>query len=270
MKYRSPVYAAALGAWLLLAGLGHGAEGVCGIDPALPRNRADLANDQSDLSLAHWADQPAGVVTCSMGYLAEKCGDHAVALKIFDKCIAKGYAGAMIWKGLMYETGSGLPRDDAKAAAMFKQAADSGEGHYAALGKLHYAGALHQGKGVPKDEAEARRWFQKAADEGSPDATEFLRTGYHVGGRDHTGRGVGIPTEAVEGQALVKQETRLDEPASTRALGLLGAVLLATGWGAWRRARRGAGAGTGMSAARPLQRRSFHLGGTVGRAKGAL
>jgi hypothetical protein len=187
------------------------ARGVCGMPDGIQQDASDLANGTSDLSLSRIAEQPAGLVTCSMGYMAEKCGDHATALKIFDKCIARGYAGAMIWKGLMYENGNGLPRDDAKAAALFKQAAESGEGHYGALGKLHFASALQQGKGVPKDEVEAHKWFEQAAREGSEDAAEFLRTGYHTGSRDVTGRGVGVPTETVQGQALVRQE----KPAAT-------------------------------------------------------
>ena len=35
-------------------------------------------------------------MVCSKGYLFEKCGDHATAMKIFDRCIAAGYIGAMI------------------------------------------------------------------------------------------------------------------------------------------------------------------------------
>ncbi len=224
-------------AWLPAAALA--AQGVCGMPDGVPKNPADLANVTSDLSLSRIADQPAGMLTCSMGYLAEKCGDHVTALKIFDKCIAKGYAGAMIWKGLMYENGYGLPQDDAKATALFRQAADSGEGHYGALGKLHYASALYEGKGVAKNETEARRWFERAAQEGSPDAAEFLRTGHHTGGRDVTGRGVGVPTEAVQGQALVRQTASADSAMPNWQRGVLAAALAALMLtGAWQQRRR--------------------------------
>ena len=170
-----------------------------------------------------------------MGYAAEKCGDHETALKIFDKCIAKGYAGAMIWKGLMFESGSGVPRDSARAAALFRQAAESREGHYGALGKLHYASALHEGRGVPRDEAEARRWFERAAREGSEDAAEFLRTGHHTGARDLSGRGVGVvaePSAAVSGMALVRQASQALTPSRHVLTGV--ALLLGlAGLGAW-------------------------------------
>lgn len=208
----------------------------CGTSPATSPN--EPPGTVSDLSLAYWAEQPAGPVTCSYGYLAAKCGDFETANRIFDKCIAKGYAGAMIWKGLLYEDGSGVPKDPARAAAMYKRAADSGTEHYAMLGKLHYASALYEGNGVPKDEAQARVWFEKAAAEGSPDAQEFLKTGHHTGSRNQRGEGVGTPGEAISGQRLMRQIAQaLPELPALPALlaGLLAALVAA---GAWRQGRR--------------------------------
>lgn len=162
----------------------------------------EFPEEDSDLSLKRTLEKPASMTTCAQGYLLEKCGDHASAHIIFDKCIAAGYIGAMIWKGLMYEDGAGVPRDSVKAATMFKRAAESGSGDYATLGKLHYASALYEGRGVPKDEAEAMKWFRAAADEGSEEAREFIATGHHTGSRDRNGVGVGIARTAVEGQHL--------------------------------------------------------------------
>lgn len=232
---------AALGLLVAFAVTGARAgDGVCGMNVGGATNPADLAHGDSDLSLAHMAEQPAGILVCSAGYMAEKCGDHVTALKIFDKCIAKGYAGAMIWKGQMYESGVGLPRDDARAAALYRQAAESGEGHYGALGKLHYASALHEGKGVPRDEAAARTWFQRAANEGSEDAAEFLRTGHHTGSRDLRGQGVGVPTDAVQGQSLVRQSKALPSPAPWRErVAAVLALLALLGLGAARHIWRG-------------------------------
>lgn len=205
------------------------------IDCGTPLEPGARLEDQSDLSLMRMAEKPASSVVCSMGYLAEKCGDHVTALKIFDKCIAQGYAGAMIWKGLMYDTGVGLPKDDAKAAALFRQAADSGEGHYAALGKLHYASALQEGRGVPRDTVLAKKWFERAAAEGSEDAAEFLRTGYHTGGRDRTGHGVGVPGTPVQGLGLKPADstpaTGLPWRQTLPWLAALGALLAL---GVWR------------------------------------
>lgn len=181
----------------------------------------------SDLSLEYISQQPASMMTCAAGYLLEKCGDHATANLVFDKCIAAGYAGAMIWKGLLYQDGSGVPQDPAKAAELFKRAAMSDDPGYAALGKVHYASALYEGKGVPRDEAEARKWFEAAAAEGSEDAREFLRTGHHTADRDSSGNGVGVARSAVEGQRLERLASRPDVPVSAWPLWLLAAAFAA-------------------------------------------
>lgn len=170
---------------------------------ATPGDPSDLANVVGDLTLEYAAQQPASVVTCAKGYLLEKCGDHETALKVFDKCIAAGYAGAMIWKALLLEEGAGIPQDSAQAAALLHRAALSDDPAYAAIGKMHYATALHLGRGVAKDEAAARQWFAAAAAEGSEEARAFLKTGYHTGHRELSGMGAGTPTAA----ALAGQPT---------------------------------------------------------------
>jgi hypothetical protein len=185
---------AALVALMCASGAATGAGNLfCGGPVPQTGEPTDLAHVVGDQTLEYLADQPASLLVCSKGYLFEKCGDHATAMKIFDRCIAAGYIGAMIWKALMLQDGAEVPRDLAGAAELMRRAAESGDSPYAVLGKLHYASALHEGKGVPKDEAAARRWFEAAAADGNPDAIEFLRTGYHVGDRDGSTRGVGVP-----------------------------------------------------------------------------
>jgi len=160
---------------------------------AKPGDPSDLANVVGDMTLEYAVQQPANIVTCAKGYLLEKCGDHENAHKVFDKCIAAGYAGAMIWKALLLEDGAGVKPDLAKAAELMHQAATSGDPAYSPLGKLHYATMLQQGKGVARDEAAARQWFEAAAAEGSEEARDFLRTGYHTGERDQKAMGAGTP-----------------------------------------------------------------------------
>lgn len=192
--------ALALGAFAGLAIAGE-AQRFCG-GAVQQGDPTDLENVVGDMTLEHAAQQPASMMTCAMGYLLEKCGDHATANQVFDKCIAAGYVGAMIWKGLLYEDGSGVPQDYAKAAALFKRAAMSGDSDYAPLGKVHYASALYQGRGVPRDEAAALELFRAAAAEGNEDAQEFLRTGHHTADRDQSGAGVGTARSPVTGQRL--------------------------------------------------------------------
>lgn len=186
----------------------------CG-GPVVTTVPSDLENVVGDLSLEYIVQQPASITTCAMGYLLEKCGDHETANMVFDKCIAAGYVGSMIWKALAYENGNGVPRDYAKAAQLLRQAAQSEGSAYSTLGKLHYATVLYQGKGVERDVDEAMKWFRAAAAEGDPDAREFLRTGYHTAARDESGQGVGTPppvAASVPGAAAAPAATT---PAAT-------------------------------------------------------
>jgi uncharacterized protein len=182
----------------------------CGGPPDAP----DAA--QSDLSVAYWARQEPSMTMCSYGYWAEKCGDHATANAIFDRCIAAGYVGAMIWKAVALENGNGVPRDDAAATALMRRAAMSGDETYGALGKLHYATALYLGRGVERDEAEAMKWFRAAAEDGEPEAITFLATGNHTGERDRQGHSVAAQRAAldIQGQRLA-QVSPPEKPAQT-------------------------------------------------------
>lgn len=156
---------------------------------------SDLENVVGELTIEYISERygPGTMMGCGYGYAAEKCGDHETANRIYDRCIAAGHVGAMLWKALLFENGNGVPLDLAQAAALYRRAGESGSSGYATLGKLHYATALLLGRGVDRDEQEARRWFAAAAAEGDRDAAEFLRTGYHTAQRDGQGRGVGTP-----------------------------------------------------------------------------
>lgn len=181
-------------ACLLLAGTlatAHADNRFCGGPVHQNGEPTDLAHVVGDQTLEYLAEQPASLMVCSKGYLFEKCGDHETAMRIFDRCIAAGYVGAMIWKALMLQDGAGVAPDPSAAAELMRRAALAGDSPYATLGKLHYASALHEGRGVPRDAAEARRWFEAAAADGNLDAAEFLRTGHHAGTRDRQGRGTG-------------------------------------------------------------------------------
>jgi hypothetical protein len=192
-----------------------GSNQFCG-GPATPSDPSDLANVVGDMTLEHSAQQPASMLTCAQGYLLAKCGDFDTANKVFDKCIAAGYVGSMIWKALMLEDGTGTPRDLTEAARLMKQAANSTDPAYAPLGKMHYATMLHIGKGVAKDEQEARRWFEAAAADGNPEAIEFLRSGYHTGERDQSTMGSGTPTAAALARGLTAENASI--PSTHRDL----------------------------------------------------
>jgi len=187
----------------------------------------------SDLSMEYWVQQPPSSTMCAYGYWAEKCGDHATAVAIFDKCIDAGYVGAMIWKALMLESGSGIAQDSTAAAALLYRAAHSEDTDYATLGKLHWATALYLGKGVERNEAEAMKWFKEAAAEGDPDAQAFLATGNHTADRDLEGRSVAgqLAAQGPQGQKLEPVDTPPAAPATDTPMSplawLIAALVLA-------------------------------------------
>ena len=187
----------------------------------------------SDLSMDYWVHQPPSSTMCAYGYWAEKCGDHATANAIFDKCIDAGFVGAMVWKALMLESGSGGDIDEAAAADLMRRAAHSDDTDYATLGKLHWATALYLGKGVERNEAEAMKWFRAAAAEGDPDAQEFLATGNHTADRDLHTRAVAaqLAARGPQGQKLQPVATAPADAAPaapmTPLVGLLAALLVA-------------------------------------------
>ncbi|MCB1915107.1 MAG: sel1 repeat family protein [Rhodocyclaceae bacterium] len=180
----------------------------------------------SDLSVAYWARQPASMTMCAYGYWAEKCGDHATAHAIFDRCIDAGYAGAMIWKALLLEDGTGVAQDSAGAAALMRRAAESGDPEYAKLGKLHYATALYLGRGVARDPEAAMNWFRQAAADGDADAQRFLVDGTHTADRDRQGRSVAAQLAAQGGEGVLLQKAEPDAPPTDPSGGLL-ALLVA-------------------------------------------
>ncbi len=172
-----------------------------------PGDPTDLENQVGDMTLQAAVDQPASMTTCGKGYLLAKCGDHENANKIFDRCIAAGYVGAMIWKALQVENGNGTVRDLKVAADLLRRAALSSDPAYGPLGRMHYATVLFEGRGVVRDQEEAMKWFRQAAAEGSEEAAEFLRTGYHTGARDGRGMGAGTPNLAALAPMLSAQGT---------------------------------------------------------------
>jgi len=75
-------------------------------------------------------------------------------------------AEAQYQLGLKYARGTGVTRDDALAARLFRKAAEQGNAEaQAALGF-----AYHLGRGVPQSDAEALKWWRKAAEQGQSQA----------------------------------------------------------------------------------------------------
>ena len=92
----------------------------------------------------------------------------------------KGSANAQFNLGAMYDSGDGVPEDDAQAAKWYQQAAD--QGHVNAQFNL---GVMYaRGEGVTENAAEAASWYRKAADQGD------YRAQYNLGVLYANGEGV--------------------------------------------------------------------------------
>ncbi len=129
----------------------------------------------SDLSYEAYIDSDKRI-KCLYGYAADKTGDHAAAIKIFEDCIARwNDVYSMIWLAQIYESGIGVPRDMEYATALMKRGAEANDtAGYSTLARYHYGKALYEGVGTAMNKDEGLKWLRQAADEGSEDARVFL------------------------------------------------------------------------------------------------
>ena len=111
------------------------------------------------------------------GFAAAQSGDYATALREWTPLAKQGDADSQYNLGVMYDTGQGVPQDDAEAVKWYRLAAAQGlaEAQYN-LG-LMYA----NGEGVPQDDAEALKWFRLAAAQGDAPAQFNLGVTYANG-----------------------------------------------------------------------------------------
>ena len=82
----------------------------------------------------------------------------------------QGNASAQSYLGFMYETGEGVPKNEAKAVKWYRLAADQGDTVAQTNLGLMYA----DGRGVLEDDREAVKWFRLAADQGVATANSTL------------------------------------------------------------------------------------------------
>lgn len=113
--------------------------------------------------------------------------DQARAAILFRKAADGEIGAAQHDLGVLYLQGRGVPKDPAQAAEWFRKAADNGD----LAGEVEFAILLFNGTGVPKDEARAARYFLHAASRGNAIAQNRVSRLYAVG------RGIGKnPVEA--------------------------------------------------------------------------
>ncbi len=133
------------------------------------------AASASELGYDAYIDSPKRI-KCMYGYVTAKTGNFDVAKQIFEDCIARwDDVYSMIWLAQMYESGSGVPVDLDKAAALMERGANQpDEASYVSLARYHWGTALAEGRGVEKDQQAARRWLHRAAEGGQSEADEYL------------------------------------------------------------------------------------------------
>jgi uncharacterized protein len=113
-------------------------------------------------------------------YAAYQKGDHAAALRRARPLAEEGDARAQSLLGLMYDSGRGVPRDDAEAGKWLRLAADQGD----AVAQFRLGIIYSEGRSVPQDHGEAAHWYRLAADQGHAQAQ------YNLGVLYTTGEGV--------------------------------------------------------------------------------
>lgn len=141
------------------------------------RDAPAVSQDDSgnDMSYGAFVDSDKRI-KCLYGYAADKTGDHAAAVRIFEDCIRRwNDPYSIIWLSHLLENGQGVQKDLARAAQLLRRGAEHPDtSGYATLARYHYGLALAQGRGVAADPVQARHWLGRAAQEGLGEAREAL------------------------------------------------------------------------------------------------
>jgi hypothetical protein len=112
-----------------------------------------------------------------LGEIAFRNGNDAVALKLFDRLVAKNDAAAQYWLAHMSELGIGVPKDISKAVSLYEKAAAQGSiPAETRLGEIYLHGDL-----LTPDYAKAFDLLGRAAQHGDPRAAMLLGQMYRFG-----------------------------------------------------------------------------------------
>ena len=118
----------------------------------------------------------AGCADAGQSALCEGLSDES-PLEDLRRCAEQGYANAQYNLGFMYDTGDGVPEDDAEAVRWWRLAADQG----LASAQYNLGFMYDTGDGVPEDYAEAVRLYRLAAEQGNAKAQNNLGRMYALG-----------------------------------------------------------------------------------------
>jgi TPR repeat protein len=125
----------------------------------------------------------------NMGLAAYRKKDFATALSEWRPLAIFGNARAQFTLGTMYETGSGVTRNDREAVKWFRFAADQGRAD-----AQNNLGVMYEtGHGVPQNYSLAVKWYRRAAEQGYAKAQFNLAQMY--------ADGLGVPQDAKQAAA---------------------------------------------------------------------
>ncbi len=119
--------------------------------------------------------------------------DEAEAARLYARAGDLGNAQALLNLGAMHAEGRGVARNATEAMRLFQKSAALGNAD-----AMKNIGVLHnQGDGVPKNSEEAARWYRKAADLGNDIAMTYLAIAY--------ANGTGVPKDEAQAARLYRQ-----------------------------------------------------------------
>ena len=140
--------------------------------------RGDLASAARAYQAgAHRGERLAQYNLAMMILRAETPGTPSQALAWLREAAERDYAQAQFTLGLLYESGSVVPKSLPNATAWFRRAAE--HGHIEA--QIATGTQYFLGRGAPKDETEACRWYERAADGGDAGAQYLAASCYEHG-----------------------------------------------------------------------------------------
>jgi len=131
--------------------------------------------------------------------LAAEAGDNAEAVPVYERAIRDDDVRAMLDLGEMYESGRGVPKDGARAVALYERAADQSRWARYKLGVVYAEGKL-----VPLDYTKARYWSERSAADHNPEAQNNLGVLYE--------RGLGVKVDYAKARGLYLEAVRGGDP----------------------------------------------------------
>jgi WD40 repeat protein len=136
--------------------------------------------------------------------------DSAKAAQLYLQAAQQGHGMAAFDLGTMYSEGVGVPKDDNEAWKWWSRASEVFR-KGAVNGDRHEQGQLglmyQHGLGVSQDKAEAVRWYRKAADQRSWPAARFLGQMYE--------KGEGVPKDEIEATKWYRKAAEYGDPTGT-------------------------------------------------------